>query len=104
VHDDQFIKYEPKVGSGQITTSGRTVHGMDTKFREEVENGDTIIITNPVFKTVEEGVVTLILSSKSILLETPFLEEYSSFVDYQIRKKTKVIAGENITEKYKQQL
>lgn len=57
------------MGSGTITTSGRTIHGNDTKFREEVENGDTIIIENPVFKTREERVVTLILSSKSILLE-----------------------------------
>ena len=36
VGDDQFIKYEPKAGSGKITTSGRTIHGIDTKFREEV--------------------------------------------------------------------
>lgn len=50
---DQIINYEPYPGSGTITTSGRTIHGNDTNFREEVENGDTIIIENPVFKTRE---------------------------------------------------
>lgn len=52
-----------------ITSSGRTIHGNDTKFREEIDKGDSIIIQNPVFKTTEERTVTLVLSDKSILLE-----------------------------------
>ncbi len=71
---------------------------METKFRTELEKGDSIIIENPVFKTKEERAVTLVLSDKSVLLEEPFLEEYSSFVGYLIRKKTKIIPGANITK------
>lgn len=42
---------------------------METKFRTELEKGDSIIIENPVFKTKEERAVTLVLSDKSVLLE-----------------------------------
>lgn len=48
---DQVINYEAQPGQGTITTSGRTIHGNDTKFRSELDKGDTIIIENPVFKT-----------------------------------------------------
>jgi hypothetical protein len=37
-------------------------------------------------------------------LEEPFLEEYSSYQSYLIKKKAKVIVGENITQKYKKDL
>jgi hypothetical protein len=43
-----------------------------------------------------------VLSDKSVLLEEPFLEEYASFVPYSIKKKTKIIPGENITQNYKE--
>ena len=33
VTEDKVINYEAKDGEGTITTSGRTVHGNDTKFR-----------------------------------------------------------------------
>lgn len=31
---DKVLQFEPKLGSGTITTSGRTIHGNDTKFRD----------------------------------------------------------------------
>ena len=100
VLEDQVTNYQAQPGSGTITTSGRTVHGLDTKFREEIEKGDSFIIENPLFKTIEERAVTLILSDKSILLEEPFLEEYSSFVAFAVRKKAKVVLGANLTKEY----
>lgn len=48
--------------------------------------------------------VTLVLSGKSILLEEPFIEEFSSFLPFLIRKKSKVTPGENLTQKYKKDL
>jgi hypothetical protein len=104
VTEDKIISYEPKEGTGAITSSGRTVHGQDTQFYAEIEKGDSILITHPVFKTVEERTVTLVLSSKSILLEEPFLEEYSTFVPFQIRKKSTIIPGANLTQEYKEKL
>jgi hypothetical protein len=58
-----------------------------------VEPGDYLLIENPVFKTKEERKVTLILSSKSILLDEPFHEEFYTYISYQIRKKEKIIPG-----------
>jgi hypothetical protein len=34
ITEGQVIRYEPKPGQGTITSSGRTIHGNDTKFRE----------------------------------------------------------------------
>lgn len=48
--------------------------------------------------------MTLVLSSKSILLEEPFIEEFSSYVPFLVRKKSKVTPGENLTQKYKKDL
>jgi hypothetical protein len=101
---DKVVVFEPTVGAGSVTTSGRTIHGSDTHFRAQLEAGDSIIVQNAVLGTREERTVTLILSDKSILLEEPFLEECSSFVPYLIRKKSKVTPGENVTQKYKEGL
>lgn len=34
VAPDKVIEYEPKQGTGTITTSGRTIHGNETRFRD----------------------------------------------------------------------
>lgn len=87
-----------------INVSGKTIHGEGTNFKADVEKGDSILIEHPLLKTLEERAVVLVLADKSILLEEPFLEEYASFVPYFIRKKSKVILGENITAEYKKKI
>lgn len=34
VAPDKVVAFEPKPGSGTVTTSGRTVHGNETLFRD----------------------------------------------------------------------
>lgn len=47
---DKITVYEPTKGSGLILTSGQGANGQDTKFKQEIEKGDTIIIQHPITK------------------------------------------------------
>lgn len=40
------IEFSAVPGKGSITTSGKSVHGLDTTFSSDLDKGDIIIITN----------------------------------------------------------
>jgi len=73
-------------GSGRIVSSTLTVHGFETKFKEEIDIGDTLLLHHPVSLEVELRVVTGILSQRSLLLHQGFSKDVVSTSDYHIRK------------------
>lgn len=73
-------------GSGRIVTSNVTVHGFETKFKDELEVGDTVIIHHAVSLEVEMRVVTSILSQRSCILHQAFSKDLLSTTEYHIRK------------------
>jgi len=73
-------------GSGRIVSSTVTVHGFETKFKDEVDIGDTVLLHHPVSLEVEMRVVTGILSQRSLLLHQGFSKDVVSTMDYHIRK------------------
>merc|ERR1712224_547928 len=73
-------------GEGRIVTTGTTVHGFHTKFKEQVAEGDVMLIMHPVSLVPEERMITGILSSRSVLLHAPFSVDVVSTTDYKIRK------------------
>ena len=77
-----IIEHDAVPGKGSITTSGKSVHGMDTTFSSDLEKGDIIVITNSELGTKEERAICLILSNKSILLSEPFLQDQTQFGPY----------------------
>uniref|UniRef100_A0A7S2DEG3 Uncharacterized protein n=1 Tax=Alexandrium andersonii TaxID=327968 RepID=A0A7S2DEG3_9DINO len=73
-------------GSGRIVTSTNTVHGFETKFKDELEVGDTVIIHHAVSLEVEMRVITGVLSQRSATLHQAFSKDLVSTTSYHIRK------------------
>lgn len=73
-------------GSGRIVSSATTIHGFETKFKDELEVGDTIMIHHAVSLEVELRVVTGILSQRSCTVHQSFSKDILSTTDYHIRK------------------
>lgn len=73
-------------GVGRIVSSTNTVHGFETKFKEEVEAGDTLMVHHPTSLQVEMRVVTGVLSQRSLVLHQAFSKDLVSTTDYHIRK------------------
>uniref|UniRef100_A0A7S1QSP0 Uncharacterized protein n=1 Tax=Alexandrium catenella TaxID=2925 RepID=A0A7S1QSP0_ALECA len=73
-------------GSGRVVTSNVTVHGFETKFKDELEVGDTLIIHHAVSLEVEMRVVTGILSQRSCTLHQAFSKDLVSTTEFHIRK------------------
>jgi hypothetical protein len=48
------VTFEAFHGMGTVVSSGTSLVGNGTKFNTEVENGDYIIVENPLLKTTEE--------------------------------------------------
>ena len=46
----------------------------------------------------------LVLGEKSLMLEQPFSQDITTFTPYQIQKKTKVEAGQDLTAEYQKKL
>ena len=63
------VIYDVKPGTGRIIISGKSVHGKDTLFTQEVTNGDTIIIRNSKTMEKESAVISMVLSDKSLSLK-----------------------------------
>lgn len=77
---------EAGAGSGRIVTSGVTVQGFETKFRDEIDLGDTIIVFHPTLLREEERAVIGILSQRSLTLHEKFSNDILSTTPYRIRK------------------
>lgn len=98
------IEHDAVPGKGSITTSGKSVHGMDTTFSSDLEKGDIIVITNAELGTKEERTICLILSNKSILLSEPFLQDQTQFGPYETKKKPIVKEAEDLETEYAKKL
>mmetsp|Transcript_58821 Transcript_58821/g.102946 ORF Transcript_58821/g.102946 Transcript_58821/m.102946 type:complete len:216 (+) Transcript_58821:82-729(+) len=73
-------------GTGRIVTTTNTIHGFESKFKEELEVGDTVMIHHPVSLEVEMRVVTGILSQRSATVHSAFSKDVVSTMEYHIRK------------------
>lgn len=82
--DEDDIPMVP--GSGRIVSTTLTLHGMESKFKEELEVGDTIMVHHPVSLQVEMRVVVSVLSQRSCVVDQAFSKDLVSTTDYHIRK------------------
>mmetsp|Transcript_33435 Transcript_33435/g.50578 ORF Transcript_33435/g.50578 Transcript_33435/m.50578 type:complete len:230 (-) Transcript_33435:393-1082(-) len=73
-------------GSGRIVTSQVHVNGFETKFKEEIETGDTILVHHPTSLEVEKRVVVGVMAQRSLTLDQAFSKDISSTTEYHIRK------------------
>lgn len=99
------IEQDPQKATGKVFVSGTTVHGIETKFTEELEQNDTIIIKHE--STEERRKVILVLSDKSACLNEPFSQEFNT--EFYIQKPTilvdprKELEEEKLQKKQKRQ-
>ncbi|XP_055389019.1 uncharacterized protein LOC129618240 [Condylostylus longicornis] len=87
----------PEPGSGRLVTTGTTVQGFETKFKEEIEVGDAIILFHPSLLIEEERIVVGVLSQRSLTLHEKFSNDIASTTAYKIRKDSTLLrqkAGE----------
>lgn len=75
-------------GSGRIVSSGVTIHGFETKFKEEVHIGDALILFHPKALEDESRIVVAILSQRSLSINAPFSTDVASTTAYRIRKES----------------
>eukprot|EP00435_Cladocopium_sp_Y103_P027128 s3650_g6.t1 len=73
-------------GSGRIVTNTTTIHGFETKFKDELEVGDTIMVHHPTSLEVELRMVVSVLSQRSSVLHQAFSKDLSSTCEFHIRK------------------
>lgn len=70
------IEQDPYKGTGKILVSGTTVHGIDTKFLEELSQNDSLIVKSS--NATEVRKVILVLSDKSTLISASFPEQITT--------------------------
>ena len=101
----QLIEYKPQQGSGRILTSGKSVHGKSTAFRNELKLGDEIIVTNPTSLLKEKRRITAILSDLSAGIDEPFTTDLVSFSQWEFRKQNELKDKEmTLEERYQVKL
>ena len=72
--------------TGRVVVSGTTIQGLDSKFKEEVEIGDTLIITNPQTHQVEERKVMVVMTNRSLVISEKLSSDFVSTVTMEVRK------------------
>eukprot|EP00930_Biecheleria_cincta_P088562 TRINITY_DN77810_c0_g1_i1.p1 TRINITY_DN77810_c0_g1~~TRINITY_DN77810_c0_g1_i1.p1 ORF type:complete len:230 (+),score=61.52 TRINITY_DN77810_c0_g1_i1:32-691(+) len=73
-------------GSGRLVTNTTTVHGFETKFKDELEVGDTLMVHHPTSLEVELRMVVSVLSQRSCVIHSAFSKDCASTVEFHIRK------------------
>eukprot|EP00811_Abedinium_folium_P007621 NODE_17034_length_964_cov_8.992832.p1 GENE.NODE_17034_length_964_cov_8.992832~~NODE_17034_length_964_cov_8.992832.p1 ORF type:complete len:225 (-),score=64.35 NODE_17034_length_964_cov_8.992832:163-837(-) len=73
-------------GTGRISSSTTTIHGFETKFKDEMEVGDTILLQHAVSLQVETRVVVSVLSQRSCVVHQGFSKDLVSTTEFHIRK------------------
>ncbi|CEM36620.1 unnamed protein product [Vitrella brassicaformis CCMP3155] len=84
--DDEDEEVPVEEGSGRLVTSGMTVNGFETKFKEEVELGDKILVHHPTSLEVEDRIVVGVLGQRSLTLHDKFSSDLLSTTAYHIKK------------------
>ena len=89
--------------SGRVVVSGLTVQGLDTKFKEEIELGDTLIILNPQTHVEESRLVTAVLTNRSITIDQPLSSDFVSTVEAKVRKDSETIIQKSDIKRIKKE-
>ena len=94
----------PKInkGSGEITTSGTVVTGLDTKFEKEISPGDAVIVN--INGQQEMRVVTMCLSNISLNLSSSFSKSLKDPTSYSIIRKPRDEVKQRKLHKQKEEL
>ena len=87
---------EMKEGEGRVVCYGTILQGMETKFKEEIEVGDTIIVRHPQSLQLEERIVVGVISQRSLTLDSSFSSDFVSTTAYCIRKDSDLFKAKTV--------
>eukprot|EP01071_Lankesteria_metandrocarpae_P009344 Lankesteria_metandrocarpae@DN5181_c1_g1_i1.p1 len=73
-------------GSGRIVSSGSTVQGFETLFKDEIADGDELIVYHPGSLRDEYRIVVGILSQRALTVSEKFSTDFISTTLYKIKK------------------
>jgi len=90
------------VGSGRIVATGTTVHGLETKFKEEIAVGDSLLVQHPNTHQMEFQMVTGILTQRSLQILQTFSTDFSSTTAYHIQRDSIVMERKAKKERKKE--
>ena len=94
----EYIEQPIEPGLGKLITSGKTVHGFDTNFPQQLVVGDFIILmaqddsdksVAPKLVEKERRKVNMVLSARSCGLEEPFTDDIQEKCDYWVQRRPK---------------
>lgn len=78
---------------------GNTIHGQYTKFAEELEVGDAIVITHPTTLLEETKIISMILSNSSMGVSSSFSSDLISSTSFRYIKAPKETSAETLKMK-----
>lgn len=93
-NDASTLDIEETAGSGRVVSSGVTIHGFETQFKQEVDVADRIILFHPKSLQDESRFVVAILSQRSLTLDSPFSTDVASTTAYRVRKESVLLAAQ----------
>ncbi|EER14795.1 conserved hypothetical protein [Perkinsus marinus ATCC 50983] len=89
--EDAPVEVPVRKCTGRIVCTNSTIQGMNTKFMEEIEQGDTILVHHPQSLQIEERQVVSVLSSRSLVVSDPFSQDFVTTTEFHVRKDGEVL-------------
>jgi len=81
------FEYKYQDGTGRLISSQRSVHGSNTIFMKELIIGDIIVIKHPQTLCEEERKVIVVLSDRSMQIDSPFSSDLISYTVFGFKRK-----------------
>ena len=91
--DEVYLEQPITIGTGKLITSGKTVHGFETNFPEQLSLGDFIILMELEGDRLvekERRKVNMVLSARSCGIEEAFSEDLIDKSEYYVQRKPKL--------------
>ncbi|PHJ19226.1 hypothetical protein CSUI_006941 [Cystoisospora suis] len=89
--NEQREEAEEIEGEGRIVSSGCTIQGFETKFMDQCETGDVLMIKHPQTLQIEKKIICKILTNRSMTVMDGFSTDLVSTTTFAIRKKGKIL-------------
>ncbi|KAF4722620.1 hypothetical protein FOZ63_030674 [Perkinsus olseni] len=91
VEEQEPVEVPVRKCTGRIVCTNSTIQGMNTKFIDEIEQGDTILVHHPQSLQIEERQVVSVLSSRSLVVSDPFSQDFVTTTEFHVRKDGEVL-------------
>ncbi|KEP65506.1 UNVERIFIED_CONTAM: hypothetical protein HHA_246570 [Hammondia hammondi] len=78
-------------GEGRIVSSGSTIQGFETKFMDQCEAGDVLMIKHPLTHQVERRIISKIMTNRSMTVSDGFSTDLVSTTTFAIRKEGAIL-------------